>query len=78
MHFQEFMRDDLAMVERVYAFAGLPMTQDSRAAMQAFLRENPRGKHGTVKYVLEDLGLDPQERREALRFYAERFGVAWE
>lgn len=37
---------------------------------------NPRGKHGLVDYRLEDLGVDVEERRRALRFYCERFGVA--
>jgi hypothetical protein len=75
VHFREFMKDDLGMVERVYAFADQPMTGEARAAMEAFLAANPRGKHGSVAYVLEDLGVDPAERRRALRFYAERFGI---
>ena len=78
VHFQEFMKDDLAMVERVLAFADHPLSDEARAAMQKFLAENPRGKHGSVEYVLEDVGVDPAERRRALRFYVERFGVAEE
>jgi len=52
LHFQEFMKDDLAMVERVYTFAQQPLSDPARTAMQAFLAENPRGKHGTVIYSL--------------------------
>lgn len=36
---------------------------------------NPRGKHGSVEYHLEDVGLDAAERHEALRFYSDHFGA---
>jgi hypothetical protein len=36
---------------------------------------NPRGKHGTIEYRLADVGLDEAERRAALRFYSDHFGV---
>jgi len=36
---------------------------------------NPRGKLGRIEYHLEDFGLDPHERRQAVRFYRERFDV---
>jgi len=73
--FHEFMADDVAMVERVYEIAGQPMTADVRASMDEFMRANPRGRHGTVRYDLEVLGLDTSERRSALAFYSDRFGV---
>ena len=75
VRFHEFMADDVAMVERVYAFAGQPMTDRARAAARTFMDANPRGKLGRVEYRLEDFGLDPAERRRALRFYQERFDV---
>ena len=75
VRFAEFMKDEAAMVERVLDFAGQPMTEAAAAAIGAFQDANPRGKHGSVTYHLEDVGLDPAERREALRFYQERFAV---
>ena len=75
VRFHEFMADDVAMVERIYRVAGQPMSPEARAAMHAFMREHPRGRHGGVHYDLADFELDPAERRAALRFYAERFGV---
>jgi hypothetical protein len=76
VRFHEFMADDLAMVERIYDVAGQPMTPEARHAMQAFLADHPRGKFGTVVYDLADFGIDPAERRAAMRTYAERFQTA--
>lgn len=75
VRFDEFMADDVAMVEHIYAVAGQPFTADARAAMEAFMASHPRGRHGTVVYEPHVLGIDPDERRTALRFYADRFGV---
>jgi Sulfotransferase family len=78
VHFDEFMADDVAMVERIYELAGQPMTDTVRAAMQSFMDNHPRGKFGGIVYDLADFGLDPAERRDALRFYIDRFGVTEE
>jgi hypothetical protein len=76
VRFHEFMADDFAMVKRIYDVAGQPMTDAARTSMDAFLADHPRGKYGTVVYDLEDFGIDPAERRHAMRAYAERFGTA--
>ena len=78
MRFHDFKQDDVGTVRRLYALAGQPFTPTAEAAMRAFMREHPRGKHGRVLYDLADFGLDREERRRALRFYVERFGVALE
>jgi hypothetical protein len=75
LRFHEFMKDDVAMVERVFAFVGQPMTAAAAQAIRAFMNAHPRGKHGVIAYPLEDVGLDATERRRALRFYQERFDV---
>ncbi|MEX0873513.1 MAG: sulfotransferase [Actinomycetota bacterium] len=73
--FHEFMADDVAMVERIYELAGEPWTSEVQGAMGTFMEDHPRGRHGTVRYDLEVLGLDEAERRRALAFYVERFGL---
>ncbi|ACZ00327.1 sulfotransferase family protein [Thermomonospora curvata] len=73
--FHEFMADDIAMVERIYQVAGQPFTEETRAAMEAYMAEHPRGRHGRVDYRLADIGLELAERRRALAPYAERFGT---
>jgi hypothetical protein len=78
VRFDEFMADDVAMVERIYDLAGQPFTPETRAAMDAFMAGHPRGKFGGVLYDLADFGLDRDERRQALRFYVDRFDVTVE
>jgi hypothetical protein len=78
VRFNEFMADDVGMVERIYALAGQPFTGDAKAAMDAFMATHPRGKHGGVVYSLAEFGLDAAERRRALQFYIDRFGLELE
>lgn len=76
VHFNDFMADMKGTVKRVFDCAGHPYTEATDRAVDRFLAANPKGKHGVVDYRLEDLGIDPEERRQALAFYRERFGVA--
>lgn len=75
VRFHEFMADDFAMVRRIYALADQPMPPTARAAMDAFLAAHPRGKYGAVVYDPATAGIDVAERRAAMRFYVERFGL---
>jgi hypothetical protein len=77
--FHEFMADDLATVERIYALAELPLTAEARGSLEGYMAGNPRGKHGRILYDLEqDFGVDPGLLRERFGFYYERFPVARE
>jgi hypothetical protein len=75
VRFEDFMADDVATVQRVYELAEQPFTDEVRGAMDAFMQEHPRGRHGQVAYEPAQLGLEPDEWRERFAFYADRFGV---
>src|SRR5262249_42711617 len=78
VRFDDFMRDDLATVRRIYALAGQPVTADAEAAWAAFMATHPRGVHGTVEYDLAQFGLEAAEIREACAEYIARFDVTLE
>jgi hypothetical protein len=78
VHFDEFMADDLAMVARVYDLAGQPLDRRATESMAAFMATHPRGVHGAVTYDLTQFAIDGGERRRALDFYTQRFGVTSE
>jgi Sulfotransferase family len=74
--FPEFMADDVAMVERIYARNDRPLTPETREQLDGFMAANPRGKHGRVAYDLRaDFGLDPDAIRDRFGYYFERFPV---
>lgn len=74
--FHEFMADDLKMVERIYEKAGDRMEETTRAELQSFLDDHPRGKYGRVVYDLRsDFGTDPDALRDRFRFYFDAFAV---
>ncbi len=75
VRFNDFMADEWGTVEQIYAVADQPLPASSREAMQTYVREHPRGRHGKVRYDLTTFGLDPAEREEALAGYRHRFGV---
>lgn len=76
VRFADFMADDMATIERIYGMADHEMTADVRDSMKAYIRENPRGKHGQVVYDLEgDFGIDREELYQRVAPYMERFGV---
>jgi hypothetical protein len=74
--FHEFMRDDLATVERIYAVAGLALTDEARSQLTAYRDDHRRGLDGQVVYDLQaDFGVTPEEVREPFGFYFDRFDV---
>ena len=75
VRFHELVADDLATAERLYGYLGEPLSPSARAAMRSYRESHARGRLGAIDYRLEDFGLDASERRRALRFYQERFGV---
>jgi hypothetical protein len=73
VRFDEFMRDDMAMVARIYALAEQPLGPQALAAMTAFMDDHPRGKFGAVLYDPSQLGLDKSELRRKFAFYTDAF-----
>ncbi|WP_416311579.1 sulfotransferase family protein [Pseudomonas sp. W03] len=58
VRFEDTLSDPLGVVERIYAFAGLDLTPDCRAAMQRWLADNGREKRAAHQYSAEQFGLD--------------------
>ncbi len=75
MYFADFVRDQFAMVERIYRTFDLPMSDDAARAMRAFIADNPPGKHGIHRYVPDEFGIVPEQVREAFHEYIEHFGL---
>ncbi|MEZ5502951.1 MAG: sulfotransferase [Halioglobus sp.] len=66
---REFVDQPLAVVEKVYRAFGLHLGDASRAAMQAHIDANPKGKHGKHEYNLAEYGLTRELIEERFAFY---------
>lgn len=76
VRFADFMADDIGTIERIYALAEHPLTPGIRAAMSGYIDNNPRGKHGLIRYDLEgDFGMDREELYRRFAPYMERFAI---
>jgi len=74
--YQEFIRDPLREVERIYGFLGLELTEDKKSRIRSYLRAKPQHRHGRHRYALEDFGLRGSDIRDLYNDYTERFCIA--
>ncbi|HEX4507570.1 MAG TPA: sulfotransferase [Alphaproteobacteria bacterium] len=76
VYFHELMADPWKVIREIYRKAGLPLTDAAWWAMDSFVRNNPRGKHGQIVYDLRrDFGRTPDQIRARFGFYFDRFPV---
>jgi hypothetical protein len=78
MQFQDFIRDEIGMVRRIYEHFGLALSPDAEARMRRFLAANPKDKHGAHRYTLADAGLDVATERARYEAYSARYAIASE
>ncbi len=76
MQYADVMRDPIGEIEKVYRHFDEPLTEEARAAMNAFMADNPKGKHGRHSYSLADYGLTADAVRERYRDYCDQLGIA--
>ncbi len=75
MSFGEFMRDEIAMVRRIYTHFGMALSSEAERRMRRFLAENRADKHGRHTYTLGLGGLDEATERRRYAEYQERYGI---
>jgi hypothetical protein len=74
--FHEYMADEMGTLERIYASAGMDVTEEARAEIDRYRVAHPRGKEGQVVYDLRgDFSVTPEEVRSRFDDYLDRFPV---
>jgi hypothetical protein len=74
--FHEFTADQMSAVRRIYAAAGLPVTDKQHEEIAAFKAEHRRYRRQRIVYDMRaDFGVDPAELRERFDFYYQRYPV---
>jgi len=75
VRYTDLVRDPMGMVRRIYQHFDLELADVAEAAMQRFLRANPKNKGGVHSYSLEEFGLNPEEERRRFQFYLDFFRI---
>jgi hypothetical protein len=75
VQFSDFVADQFAVVSDIYEAFGLPMTDEGAARMQAFIADNPKGKHGLHLYTPQEYGLDPDTVRRQFEPYIAHYDL---
>jgi hypothetical protein len=76
VRFDDFMADDIAMVQRIYALAGQPFDERAARSLTEYMAGHQRGRLGRIDYRAADVGLDIEELDRRFAFYTERFLTA--
>ncbi|MBW2714167.1 MAG: tetratricopeptide repeat protein, partial [Deltaproteobacteria bacterium] len=73
--FEEVLKDPIGLIDRIYKHFEMDFSDEARERMETFLRENPRHKHGSHKYTLEDFGLDAERDGKYFEEYCDLFKI---
>jgi hypothetical protein len=73
VRFDDFMRDDMAVLHQIYELSGQPFDDDARSGIEAYRSGHERGRLGRIDYRAADVGLDDRELRARFDFYTDRF-----
>jgi hypothetical protein len=75
VYFGPFQKDPFPTLEKLYAFLGEELTDETRARMRAWRENTPRDKDGAHSYDPADFGIDLEALQRRFRFYSERFNL---
>jgi hypothetical protein len=71
----DFHRDPLGILKRIYAFLGLRLAPQVETAMMDRIADAPELKFGQHRYDVADFGLTEDEIRERFGAYIDHFGL---
>jgi hypothetical protein len=75
VQYADMMRDPIGEVERIYGFCGETISGEARAAMERYMADNSKGKHGRHDYRLEEYGLSRQGVHQRFADYIEDYAI---
>ena len=74
--FHQLNGNEMTILETLYGYNDTDLPPETRSALRAYLEDNPRGKHGRMRYDLKrDFDRSPDEIRSRFAFYFDRFDV---
>ncbi|MGY5309361.1 sulfotransferase family protein [Nocardia gipuzkoensis] len=74
--FHHLNGNEIPLLEQLYDRAGVELTSEVRERFQGYLDNNPRGKHGRIRYDLPGhFGVTAEELRTHFDYYFDAFDV---
>lgn len=71
----DFHARPMDVLERIYAFIGMDIPEDTRAALAQRIEEKPELSRGEHRYSIADYGMTEQEARAPFGDYVDRFDL---
>jgi hypothetical protein len=75
VHHDEFVNEPWPIIESIYGACSRTLSGEGRAAMQAWLDNNPKGKHGKHEYNLQDYGISKGDVEQLFGDYVARYNL---
>jgi hypothetical protein len=76
--FASFMRNPFPALDQLYAFIGEPLTDETRAHMQAWRDASPRDRYGRHQVDLALFGIDSGALDARFAYYHDRFAAMFD
>ena len=73
--YERLVADPVGTVRAIYDHFGLPWSDAYATQLQAYVRQNPRGKYGEHRYTAADFGQTEAALARRFAAYRERFGL---
>lgn len=71
----DFHREPMAVLERIYAFIGMEISDELRVAFAQRIADKPELAHGVHRYDITDYGMTEAEAREPFGDYVSRYDL---
>ena len=78
MYYHEMMRDPMAVMRDLYAWAGDDFTPQVETALKQWLAEHPQDRFALNSYTLDQYGLDVDTLKPTFTEYLETFHIELE
>ena len=76
VHYGDLVRDFVGAIRRIYGYFGYSFDGQFEARIARWMEGNPKEKHGTHRYSLEDFGLTSEKVNRHFSDYCDAFGIA--
>ena len=73
--YDSLVADPAGTVKQIYTHFDLPWTSEYENALNSFINNNPKNKHGKHHYAASEYGLDEEEMTQRYKFYSDYVGL---